>query len=103
MEDRHSGIHVGKEGLRTCIDHLSRQEAWGTVECWRRWRTSKTMAPVPYHVGDLRLLLGFSELGYDFCAAAFRPFLLRDRIVRAQESRLATVPAGIRAVAADLC
>lgn len=102
MENRHGGIHAGKKRLGTAFNHLGRHEAWGAVEGWRRWRTSKTMAPVSDHLCQLRLLLGFSELGYDFCPASFRPFLLRDRIVRAQESCLATIPAGIRAIAADL-
>lgn len=42
------------------------------------------MDAISCHMGQLGLLLGFSELGNDLCSAAFRPFLLWDCIVGTQ-------------------
>lgn len=60
------------------------------------------MDSVSCHMCQLRLLLRFSELGYDLCSAAFRPFLLWDCIVGTQEPGLATVGARMGAITPNL-
>lgn len=60
------------------------------------------MDAISCHMGQLGLLLGFSELGNDLCSAAFRPFLLWDCIVGAQQPGLATVGARVGAITPNL-
>ena len=102
LQNRHGGEQLGKEKLGAAIDRLQREEARCAVEGGRHRRTSKAIETNPCQMCQIGLLLGFSQLGYNLCAAAFRPFLLWDGIVGARQPGLATIGAWVGAITPNL-
>ena len=87
-----------EEEFCATLDQLLRQEIGCSGVGGRSWR-ARIISDFMSQVGQL---LGFPELGDDFCPATLRTFLLRDGIVSAGESGLTAVYAWLAAIATNL-